>query len=241
MFSIKLSGFVFMATCLMAGAQATMFQRPGHGDRLPRRTIAGVSVPDTPIVQASQLYARAHSDDILYGHIMRSWLFGTLILQHNGTLREFVDPEVHAVALILHDLGFDRTPNSIIVSPDRRFEVDGAIAARSFIRAHPDGRHWEERRVQLVWDAIALHGELKIAFFKEPDVEAVARGIGLDFSGPNLGVTEAEYAAVLAEFPQHDLKSSVKRTMTWLCTTKPVSTYGELTLETTDTSCVCAR
>lgn len=105
---------------------------------------------------------------------------------------------MHAVAAILHDLGFDKNPNSTIVSPDRRFEVDGAIAARNFIRAHSDGRGWEERRVQLVWDAIALHGDQRIALFKEPDIAMVSRGIAMDFSGPNLGVTEQEYNRVFS-------------------------------------------
>jgi hypothetical protein len=163
----------------------------------------------------------------MYNHVMRAWLFGALMLEHNETLRVSVDEEIQAIALVLHDLGADHTPNSTIVSPDRRFEVDGAIAARSFIRAHRDGRHWEERKVQLVWDAIALHSEPKFALFKEPDVATVSLGNDLDFSGPGLGVTEAEYAAVLAEFPRSNQTATVIEGISWLCRTKPVSTYGK--------------
>jgi hypothetical protein len=159
---------------------------------------------------------------------MRSWLFGTLMLEHNNTLQSIVDPEVHAVAILLHDLGFDRTPNSTIVTLDHRFEVDGAIAARKFIRAHQQGRHWEERRVQLVWDAIALHGEHRFSLFKEPEVETVSRSVSLDFSGPSLGISEAEYSAVLKAFPPaEDFKNSIVETMSWLCRAKPEMTYGE--------------
>ncbi|KXX82079.1 hypothetical protein MMYC01_201567 [Madurella mycetomatis] len=226
MVCIRFAYLSLVASYLSSLALAQPF--PGsspHNGRPPRHTIAGVSVIYTPIVRDAQRFAREHSDDALYKHVMRSWLFGALALQHNDTLRGLVDEEVHAVAALLHDLGFERDPNSTIVSPDRRFEVDGAIASRTFIRGHRDGRRWEERRVQLVWDAIALHGESKIAYFKEPEVEAVARAIALDFSGPDRGITEAEYAAVQAEFPQDDLIENVKSTMIWLCSTKPSSTY----------------
>lgn len=204
--------------------QTHVLKTPGS---LPSRIIAGVSVVDTPIVRSAQAYARRHSSDFLYKHIMRSWLFGVLMIEANHTLRATTDLEVHAVAAILHDLGWDRTLESSIVSPDRRFEVDGAIAARKFIRDHKDGRDWEERRVQLVWDAIALHTERRIAYFKEIDVQVVSKGISLDFEGPGLGVQAEAYDAVIREYPKGDLKTGVNETLVWLCRTKPATTYGE--------------
>ncbi|KAL2195606.1 hypothetical protein P885DRAFT_39978 [Corynascus similis CBS 632.67] len=191
----------------------------------PRRTLGGVSVVDTPIVRAAEAFAKQHGQDFTYKHIMRSWLFGVLVIEHNETLRETIDPEVHAVAAILHDLGWDQTEESPLVSPDRRFEVDGAIAARSFIRSHQDGKRWDEQRVQLVWDSIALHTQENIALFKELDVQVVHKGIMLDFAGPGHGVTEDEYAAVVKEFPKDDLLPGVNETVIWLCNTKPASTY----------------
>jgi hypothetical protein len=222
-----ISLFALVATCLVLFVHANPFPPPRALDIYPRRTIAGVSVVDTPLVRPAQQFAQEHCDGNVYKHIMRCWLFGTLVLQHNNTLKSLVDPEVHDVSLILHDLGFDRAPNSTISTLDRRFEVDGAIAARNFIRAHRHGRRWEEHRVQLVWDAIALHTEQRIAFFKEPEVEAVAKSIDLDFSGPALGVTEAEYAAVRDAFPRDNFKAFVIDTVSWLCRIKPETTYGE--------------
>jgi hypothetical protein len=227
MLSKNIPLFALVATCLSLSVQANPFPSPRAPDRYPRRTIAGVSVIDTPLVRSAQQFAQDNGDGNVYRHIMRCWLFGTLMLQHNNTLQSLVDAEVHAVSLILHDLGFDRAPNSTIFTLDHRFEVDGAIAARNFIRAHRHGRLWEEHRIQLVWDAIALHTEQRIAFFKEPEVEAVAKSIDLDFSGPALGVTEAEYAAVLDEFPRDNFKTLVIETMSWLCQIKPDTTYGE--------------
>lgn len=160
---------------------------------------------------------------------MRGWLYGALILEDNDTLRATVDPEVHALSAIMHDLGFDQTPSSPIVSADRRFEIDGAIAARDFISHHGTQESWPERRMQLVWDAIALHSQASIYAYKEPDVAAVGNGVSADFTAPAVfGIPEQAYAAVLQEFPKVDLLGSVEQTFFWLCQTKPATTYGKL-------------
>ncbi|GAB1313726.1 hypothetical protein MFIFM68171_03936 [Madurella fahalii] len=217
---------IVVATFLLPLTRATEGGFGGRGRQpYPSRTIAGVSVIDTPLIRAAEAFARQHGDDFTYNHVMRSWLFGALVIQHNETLREAIDLEVHAVATILHDLGWERSAESSIVSPDRRFEVDGAIAARDFIRRHGDGKRWGTRREQLVWDAIALHTEPSIALFKELEVQVVNRGIVLDFLGPDSGVTDEEYATVLREFPRDDFRSSFNETIIWLCQTKPASTY----------------
>ena len=192
----------------------------------PTRELAGVTIVDTPVVRDAEAYARLHSSDWLYGHVMRSLLFGALLLRHNATLAAAVDVETHAVAALLHDLGWARDGSSF-VSADRRFEVDGAIAAREFLAGRPGWNEAESPgRIQLVWDAIALHTEHSIAYYKEPTVQAVSRGIAMDFAGPSMGVTEAEYAAVVEAFPKEGLKDGVNGTFLWLCQTKPATTYG---------------
>ena len=119
---------------------------------LPTRTFAGVQVPDTPVVNEALALCRKHLDDFSYNHSVRSWLFGFIIAAKTPELQGR-DLEAHAVAAILHDLGW--AWNSDLVSEDKRFEVDGANAARDFLkREAPD---WDKHRLQLVWDAIALH------------------------------------------------------------------------------------
>lgn len=194
----------------------------------PTRSIAGVSVVDTPIVRAAQAYAKQYSQDFTFQHVMRSWLLGALVVKHNETLQATVDMEVHAVASLLHDLGWDQAENSPMISPDRRFEVDGAIAARDFIRSHRDGRTWEERRVQLVWDSIALHTDASIAAYKEIEVQLAQKAIHMDFETAEFGVTEEEFAAVTKAFPRTDFVNGVNETFIWLCQTKPASTYGQI-------------
>ncbi|KAM7191515.1 hypothetical protein V8F33_008866 [Rhypophila sp. PSN 637] len=195
--------------------------------RFPVRVLAGVRVPDTPIIRAAQSYAHSEVSLSTYNHVNRAWLWAALIVQHNKTLQSLnPDLEVLAVASLLHDLGTDRRPNSPHVSKDRRFEVDGAISARKFIRSHPDGKKWDERRVQLVWDAIALHSEPKYALFKEVEVEVAWRGNEVEFSGgEKYGITEEEKRRVMNEFPDQRGGGSVVDFQIWICSTKPESTY----------------
>lgn len=72
MFFINLAYLALFATWLPRPTDARL--RP---DPTPRRMLASVSVVDTPIVRAAQQFARQHSDDKLYNHVMRAWLFGT--------------------------------------------------------------------------------------------------------------------------------------------------------------------
>ncbi|KAH7324866.1 hypothetical protein B0I35DRAFT_449707 [Stachybotrys elegans] len=204
---------------------AAVVKKTAQQFTLQTREIAGVTVVDTPVVRAAEALALSHNDLPIYKHVMRSWLFGVLMIQANETLQRTVDQEVHAVAALLHDLGWDRARNSSTVSSDKRFEVDGAIAARHFLRSHEDGNAWEERRVQLVWDSIALHSERSIALYKEIDVQVVSLGIQMDFFGPLFGVPENAYNAVAAQYPRDDFRNAFNETMIWLCATKPETTF----------------
>ncbi|TKA57285.1 hypothetical protein B0A55_13499, partial [Friedmanniomyces simplex] len=90
----------------------------------------GIAVPDTPLITAAIALIRKYLSDMAYNHCMRSWLFGFAIADKLPHLQDR-DRELHALAAILHDLGWD--PTGTFVSPDKRFEVDGANAARTFI------------------------------------------------------------------------------------------------------------
>lgn len=233
-FSTRLRTFgLILASLFLANAGRTaILPRSTLLNSFPVREIAGVPVVDTLVVRDAELYMHQHSSDWLYKHVMRSLLFGAVIIQHNDTLASAIDMETHAVATLLHDFGWERQLNSSIVTADRRFEVDGAIAARDFLHGHGDGQHWDDSRVQLVWDSIVLHTERSIAYYKELTVQVVSKGISMDFSGPAFGVTDEEYAAVLEQFPQDDLVEGVNNTFIWLCQTKPATTYGQSTLPT---------
>ena len=90
------------------------------------RLLAGVSVPDTPVISHAIDYAREHSEPYLFNHVMRSWLFAVILAQLNQSVH---DAEVLAMTTILHDLGLAKAFDGPL-----RFEVEGANAARAFVR-----------------------------------------------------------------------------------------------------------
>ncbi|RDW59064.1 hypothetical protein BP5796_11988 [Coleophoma crateriformis] len=190
---------------------------------LPTRQFAGVTIPDTPLITKALEYTKAHSTEFAFNHVQRSMLFGFIIASKISTLSDR-DLEVHALAALMHDLGWD--PTGELVSKDKRFEVDGANAARDFLRK--EATDWDKHRLQLVWDAIALHTTGTIVFHKEPEVQAVAHGIWADIQGPdqvasNL-LTWDEYNAVVAELPRLGLMKGMKKLVCHFCETKPATT-----------------
>ena len=197
------------------------------------RVLAGVTVPDTPLVQEALDYAQQHAISGIYNHIVRSWLFGVIISSHVPTFQN-VDKELHAVSTILHDLGWD--PTGELVTPDKRFEVDGANAAREFLRFKAPS--WDHRKRQLVWDSIALHTTPSIAGNKEVEVAVTSMGIDADFSGPNNvtapGLTWNQWNTIIQAFPRSGFKGEFQDIAIHLCQTKKPTTadniigeYGE--------------
>ncbi|KAJ9659493.1 hypothetical protein H2198_003068 [Neophaeococcomyces mojaviensis] len=197
---------------------------------LSTRVVAGVTVPDTSLITSALAFARENSSDATYNHIVRSFLLGFLISDKVPTLADR-DREAHAIAAILHDLGFPigHPPHSQIISDDKRFEVDGANAARSFVHKEGKAEDWDKHRVQLVWDAIALHTIGSVVFEKEAECQATSYGIWADFQGPdrvpNNLLTHEEYKRICEEFPRLGLMKALKDNMCHLCVTKPATTY----------------
>ena len=125
------------------------------------------------------------------------------------------------------------------MSQDKRFEVDGAEAARAFLlREAPSSAEWDRHRIQLVWDAIALHTTGSIVFHKEPEVQACAHGIWADLMGPGrmpAGLLAwAEYDEVVREFPRLGFMKCLQEVLCGLCRTKPQTTFDNFVGEIGD-------
>jgi hypothetical protein len=83
-------------------------------------------------------------------------------------------------------------------SPDR-FEVDGANAARDFLRGHGIS----EQAVAEVWDAIALHTTLGIPEHKTPVVALATAGVEMDVLGiAYQNFTDEQREAVVSSHPR---------------------------------------
>ena len=176
--------------------------------------LAGIKVVDTPLVRDAIELARNLSEPYLFNHVMRSWLFAVVIA---GDAKPAPDPELLAVSGILHDLGLtDR------YWAQERFEVDGANAARSFLKE----RGIPAPQIQLVWDAIALHTTRSIALHKEPEVAVIHSGIAIDVIGAGLElIPQDKVRAILREFPRLSMKKQFLECLCGVARRKPATTY----------------
>jgi hypothetical protein len=176
-------------------------------------SVAGVPIPDSRLAHAAATLAHTASPAHLYQHVMRTYLFACLLFDRRGTT---YDRELVFVGCALHDLGLVEE----YMSPTERFEVDGADAARRFLERW----HVPQRRVELVWDAIALHGTPGIATRKAPEIAMVCLGAAMDATGLNLDqIPPTAIDAVLATFPRSGFKQVVIETILSLCQTKPLA------------------
>ena len=176
--------------------------------------LAGIKLVDTSLVHDAVELARSSSEPYLFNHVMRSWLFGVLIAER---AKAALDAELFAVSTILHDLGLTER-----FSAHERFEVDGANAARSFLRERGIPAH----QIQLVWDAIALHTTRSIALHKEPEVAMTHSGIAVDVIGAGIDqIPQAELRAILAQFPRLSMKKQFQDCLCSLVRQKPTTSY----------------
>ncbi|MEU2486088.1 HD domain-containing protein [Streptomyces sp. NPDC012617] len=179
---------------------------------------AGVRVPDTKLaVEATEL-VRDTTDDLVYHHSRRVFLFGAL----QGHRRDLsFDPELLYVGALFHDLGLGER----FRSSGRRFEVDSADEARGFLRA----RGVPEDGVRRVWTAIALHTTPGIPAFMEPEVALVTAGVEYDVLGIGYGdISDADRAAVVALHPRPDFERRILASFTEGIRPKPETTFGNV-------------
>jgi hypothetical protein len=145
---------------------------------------------------------------------MRSWLFAATLAQLNQTSH---DGEVLAVTTILHDLGLAES-----FKGPQRFEVEGANAARAFARQEG----LDDRRVQLIWDGIALNSTPSIALYKETEIALATTGVGLDWGGWGYeALTESQVASIIEAFPRLEMKQQFTRAVCRIVETRPATTY----------------
>ena len=177
------------------------------------RLLGGITVPDTPLVTDALEYARIHSEPFLYNHAVRSWLFAVRLGQLQGVSH---DPEVVAVGTLLHDLGLTDG-----FTGARRFEIEGADAARGFAREHG----LDARQVQLIWDSVALNSTPSIGLYKEAEVALCTAGIGVEFGFQYERIPPGEMQSILAAFPRLEMKRRFTESVCRIVKTRPETTY----------------
>jgi hypothetical protein len=105
------------------------------------------------------------------------------------------DPELLYIGAMFHDMGL--TPQ--YGSESDRFEVDGANAARAFLRRHSIS----PQDIDTVWTAIALHTTPGIPQYMHPVVALLTNGVEMDVLGiayPEF--SDADREAIVAAYPR---------------------------------------
>jgi hypothetical protein len=185
------------------------------------RAIAGVPVPDSAVaVRAAELAASA-CPPFLFNHCVRTYAFAGLALQK---AQKKYDHELAFVASVLHDLGLVER----FMTPEGRFELDGADAAKSFLIEVGLAAD----RAEIVWDAIALHTAMGIVDRKAPEVAAVSLGARIDVAGGGLEqLRPAEIEEIIEAFPRLEFKVQFVELLVAMCRKKPMAQFGQFTAE----------
>lgn len=142
---------------------------------------------------------REYSNELLYNHTLRVYLFAAL----NGKQKRLkFDAELLFVSTMFHDLGLTEHYRS----DDKRFEVDGANAARDFLH----GYKVSPQSIQLVWDTIALHTSPGIAEYKEAEVALLNYAAALDVIGRGYDqLSNKDREEIVKQFPRNGLKNNM--------------------------------
>jgi hypothetical protein len=180
--------------------------------------IAGIRIPDSKLAREATDLLREHGGPLLLTHSLRVYLFGAIQGRHRNLK---VDHELLYIGAVFHDLGLTANYRS----QDHRFEVDGANAARDFLRANGI----DEPTAELVWDAIALHSTGEIPRCKRPEIALLNGGAVADVIGVGLDeIPIGDRDAVLAAYPRIDFQRGIVRAFSEGCAYKPATTFGTM-------------
>jgi HD superfamily phosphodiesterase len=179
-------------------------------------SVAGVTIPDTPLARAITAHIRAVEGDLLFNHSSRVFLFGVLQGRRRGLQPNL---ELLYAGAMFHDIGLtERYRESTL-----RFEVDGANAARDFLVEHGV----EETDAAKVWLGIALHTTPGVPEFLAPETALVTAGVETDVLGIGRDdLTPDALEAVTAAHPRPDFKRQILAAFNDGMKHRPETTFG---------------
>jgi len=159
---------------------------------MPSADVLGVRIPDSTMAHEVTELVRDAGSDLLFRHSTRVFFWAVLIGHRKGVA---FDRELLYTAAMFHDFGLTERYRA----SQLRFEVDGANAARDFLRRHGVA----ESEVARAWAAVALHTTPGIPEHMDPEIALVQAGAGMDVVGRGYEqLTDAQRDAVLAAYPR---------------------------------------
>ncbi|WP_248806124.1 HD domain-containing protein [Pseudomonas sp. MWU13-2100] len=182
-------------------------------------SIAGIKIPDSALAKATTEYIRDVESDLLYHHSRRVFLFGAL----SGERKQLAyDPELLYVGAMFHDVGLVEGHRS----DDERFEVDGANAAKVFMK--PYGLSDDD--IEQVWLSIALHTTPGVPQHLRPTVALVTAGVEMDVLGMDYAAfPSAQREAVVHAHPRGEgFKECIICAFAEGLRHRPLTTFGNV-------------
>ena len=178
-----------------------------------------LSAPDSALAHSITEFVRDSTSELLFRHSMRVYFWASL----EGRRRELkFDPELLYAGAMFHDLGLAPAYRR----SDLRFEVNGANAARDFLKSHGV----PEPDVERTWLAIALHTTPGIPEHLHPEIALIHSATALDVVGRGFdALPEEEREAVLARYPREPgFKERIIDTFYEAVKDRPQTTIGSL-------------
>lgn len=182
-------------------------------------SLGDVSIPDSSLAREVTEFVRDTATDLLFHHSSRVYYFGALAGKRQGLK---FDSELLYAGAMFHDLGLI----PVYQSDTERFEVDGANAARDFLRSHGIA----QQDIDTVWAAIALHTTPGIAEHMHPVIALVNAGVAMDVVGEGYtGYSDAEREAIVQAHPRgQQFKNEIIEAFYNGVKHKPATTFGNI-------------
>jgi hypothetical protein len=158
-------------------------------------------VPDTQMTREATGLLGEFSTPLLFNHSHRVFFWANELGRQTG--KKF-DVELVFICAVFHDLGLLKK----FSSASDRFEVDSANAVRQFLERHGV----PAARIQIAWDAIALHTTPGIAAYKPLEVELLYNGVALDVLGIGYETFPEDLRKkVVAQYPRVNFKQEIAK------------------------------
>ncbi len=181
--------------------------------------IAGIKVPDGRLAHEITEFVQDTESPLLFHHSSRVFYWGALTGLRRGLT---FDVDLLYAGAMFHDLGLTQR----YTSSRERFEVDGANAARSFLR----DRGISQRDIDIVWTSIALHTTPGIPQHMHPVIALVMAGVEMDVLGIAYSeFAEAEREAVVLAHPRSScFKEDIIQAFYDGISYRPQTTFGNV-------------
>jgi HD superfamily phosphodiesterase len=181
--------------------------------------LSDIAIPDSQLTREITELVRDTESPLLFHHSSRVYYFAALAGKRRGLK---FDRELLYAGAMFHDMGLTHAHSS----EHERFEVDGANAARDFLKSRGISQH----DIDLVWTAIALHTTPGIPEHMHPVIALVTAGVEMDVLGLAYDqYSDAEREAVVHAHPRTEhFKEDIIQTFYDGIRHKPATTFGNV-------------